>query len=248
MDLKVNLGFALLLGVLALSTVAVVVLLFLPAYLVRRLPRRRGVRRRLLYFVGIGLAFILVEIAFIQRLVLFLGHPTYALAVAVLALLLASALGSRYSQRWPEERLASRVRATLLALAGMLALLGLLVAPLVTRLVWLALEARVLLAAFLLVLPGFLMGTAFPSGLRLLRLACPAALEWAWAVNAAASVLGSALAVFLSIHLGIWQTMAAGALCYLGAAFLVAPAAAEPEPYTVATAAEAPLGLPARSS
>lgn len=77
------------------------------------------------------------------------------------------------------------------------------------------------------------MGTAFPSGLRLMRLSHPDALEWAWAMNAAASVLGSALAIFISIHFGIWQTMVAGALCYLFAAALLAPPAPlalEPQP------------------
>ena len=226
MDLKVNLGFALLLGVLALSGFAVAAFLVAPAYLIRRLPTGGGVRRYLLFFVGIGLAYILAEIAFIQKFVLFLGHPTYALAVAVLALLLASALGSRYSQQWTEEELAGQARNWLVVAAALLIAIGVGIAPLVTRLVWLPLGARMLLAAALLAVPGFLMGTAFPSGLRLLRLSHPAALEWAWAMNAAASVLGSALAIFISIHFGIWQTMAAAALCYLAAASLLTPPAA----------------------
>ncbi len=242
MDLKVNLGFALLLGVLLLSGLAVAAFLALPAYLTRRLPRSAGVRRRLLYFVSIGLAFIMAEIAFIQKFVLFLGHPTYALAAAVLALLLSSALGSRYSQRWPEAELAARSRRWLTALAVLLLLIGLVVAPLATRLVWLPLPLRVLLAAALLAAPGFLMGAAFPSGLRLVRLSHPTALEWAWAMNAAASVLGSALAVFISIHFGIWQTMAAAALCYLAAAALVAsPAAPASEPLSAPSPAEEPV-------
>jgi len=94
----------------------------------------------------------------------------------------------------------------------------------VTSYIALPLPARMALAAALLAIPGFMMGTAFPSGLRLLRLTNPSALEWAWAMNAAASVLGSALAVVISIHLGIWQTMTCGALCYVAAAVLVRPA------------------------
>jgi uncharacterized membrane protein YciS (DUF1049 family) len=226
MDLKVNLGFALLLAVLVFSGFAVAAFLVAPAYLIRRVPSGGGVRRYLLFFVGIGLAYILAEIAFIQKFVLFLGHPTYALAVAVLALLLASALGSRYSQQWTEEELAGQARNWLVVAAALLIAIGVGIAPLVTRLVWLPLGARMLLAAALLAVPGFLMGTAFPSGLRLLRLSHPAALEWAWAMNAAASVLGSALAIFISIHFGIWQTMAAAALCYLAAASLLTPPAA----------------------
>jgi len=54
----------------------------------------------LLYFVAVGLGYILVEIAFIQRFVLFLGHPTYALTVVIFLLLLASGTGSLFSRRW----------------------------------------------------------------------------------------------------------------------------------------------------
>lgn len=221
MDLKVNKGFALLLAILLLSSVAVAAFLLLPVYLTRRIPRGPGVQRQLLYFVAIGLAYMLAEIAFIQRFILFLGHPTYSLAVAMFSLVLSTALGSRLSQRWPEAGLDGRSRRWLIALAALLTLIGLLVVPLVTRLVGLPLGLRIALAAGLLVPPGLLMGTAFPSGLRLLRLSHPSALEWAWAMNAAASVLGSSFAIFISIQLGIWQTMAASAVCYLVAAFLV---------------------------
>ena len=220
--MKINLGFGLLLAVLLISGFAVVAFLLVPAWLTRRLPRGANVRSWLVYFVCLGLAYILVEIAFIQKFVLFLGHPTYGLSVAVLALLLSSALGSYYSQRWPEEWLGSRVSLLLGILAIVVLALGLLVVPLATRFVWLPLWQRMLLAAGLLSLPGFMMGIPFPSGLRLVRLSHPAALEWAWTMNAAASVLGSGLAVFISVHFGIWQTTAAGALCYAAAAALLA--------------------------
>ena len=54
----------------------------------------------LLYFVAVGLGYILVEIAFIQRFVLFLGHPTYALTVVIFLLMLSSGAGSLFSRRW----------------------------------------------------------------------------------------------------------------------------------------------------
>lgn len=238
-DLKVNLGLVLLLGVLLLSSLAVAAFLIVPVLLIRRLPRTHDLRRWILYFVAIGLAYIIAEIAFIQKFVLFLGHPTYALAVAVLSMLLSSALGSRASQRWPENELAARVRRWLFLTAAVLVVLGVIVTPLVTSLVSLSLPARIALAGLLLAAPGFLMGAAFPSGLRLVRIAYPAALEWAWAMNAAASVLGSALAIFLSVHFGIWQTMAAGALCYVAAAVLAVPAPATERVELVVAAAEA---------
>ena len=80
-DWKVNLGIAILGIVLVVAAVAVIVFLLLP--MVLSPEARSGGGIRVLYFVAIGLGYILVEIAFIQRFVLFLGHPTYALTVVI---------------------------------------------------------------------------------------------------------------------------------------------------------------------
>src|SRR5580700_7911839 len=95
-DWKVNLGVLVLLLVLVISLVAVLAFLVLPLILRSKL-RGRNARQSplpLLYFVAVGLAYILVEIAFIQRFVLFLGHPTYALTVVIFLLMLSSGAGS----------------------------------------------------------------------------------------------------------------------------------------------------------
>src|SRR6476660_8509510 len=96
-DWKVNLGVAVLGMVLIISVVAVFAFLLIPLA-VRQRRQERSVR--LLYFVAVGLGYIMVEIAFIQRFVLFLGHPTYALTVLVFLLLLSSGGGSLASRRW----------------------------------------------------------------------------------------------------------------------------------------------------
>ena len=62
-----------------------------------------GTRRALpalLFFIAIGFGYILVEISLIQRFVLFLGHPTYALTVVVFLMLLSSGAGSVIARRW----------------------------------------------------------------------------------------------------------------------------------------------------
>jgi hypothetical protein len=100
-DWKVNLGVLVLLLVLGISSLAVVLFLILPLAL--RAGKAGNVRQSplpLLYFVAVGLGYILVEIAFIQRFVLFLGHPTYALTVVIFLLMLASGAGSLFSRRW----------------------------------------------------------------------------------------------------------------------------------------------------
>ncbi len=220
MDRKVNTGLLMLLAVLAASTLGVILFLLVPARLSARLPREPGVSRWLLYFCAIGLAFILVEVAFIQKFVLFLGHPTYALTVAVFWLLAASAIGSYWTRSFSEETVRARLPRLLLGAAAIVALLSAGVTPLLTALVSWPLSARIAVAAVLLAPAGFLMGTAFPCALRLCGRSFPGALQWAWTMNAATSVLGSALAVFLSIHMGIWQTMICGGACYVVAAVL----------------------------
>ena len=99
---------------------------------------------------------------------------------------------------------------------------------LLTALVSLPLAGRVVVAALLLAPAGFLMGTAFPSGLRLAARVHAGCLQWAWAMNAATSVLGSLLAVFVSIHFGIWQTMTLGGVCYLAACSLASRRSSSP--------------------
>ena len=95
-DWKVNLGVAVLGMVLIISVVAVFAFLVIPLALRQR---RHESSVRLLYFVAVGLGYIMVEIAFIQRFVLFLGHPTYALTVVVFLLLLSS---GRRQSRFPQ--------------------------------------------------------------------------------------------------------------------------------------------------
>ncbi|MGC1374084.1 MAG: hypothetical protein WA824_18255, partial [Candidatus Sulfotelmatobacter sp.] len=194
-DWKVNLGVLVLLVVLAVSLAAVAAFLILPL----ALQIGRHSPFRVLYFVAIGLGYILVEIAFIQRFVLFLGHPTYALTVVIFLLMLSSGAGSLMSRRWilhPESGWFPLMLAIVI-LTGYTFLLPHVLAA------WVGLKFifRLAISAMLLVPLGFVMGMPFPTGLRALT-ATPlspdyggdSAVEWAWAMNAAASVLGSVLA------------------------------------------------------
>jgi hypothetical protein len=227
-DWKVNLGVLVLLLVLAISLVAVVTFLILPLALKNREGRRSPVP--LLYFVAVGLGYILVEIAFIQRFVLFLGHPTYALTVVIFLLMVSSGAGSLFSRRFlPHTGLGwvplALVIATLLADVFFLP-------SRLAALVGMAFAYRLLVSGVLLVPLGFVMGMPFPTGLRALA-ALPApefpagqgasenAVEWAWAMNAAASVLGSVLAMVIAIQFGLTITLACGTAAYVLALLLM---------------------------
>jgi hypothetical protein len=185
---------------------------------------------RLLYFIAVGLGYILVEIAFIQRFVLFLGHPVYALTVVVFLLLLSSGAGSMISRWWLAET--ARIWLPLTLIAAALLLYVVILPGLLNRLVGLPFPVKLLVSAGLLIPLGFTMGMPFPTGLRALG-ASPAIeasvtkddrgnlVEWAWAMNAASSVLGSVVAIIIAIQFGLNITLACGAAAYLVALVLV---------------------------
>jgi hypothetical protein len=216
MDWKINVGVAVLAIVLLLSIVAVAAFLILPMLL------RAGRTQHflpLIYFVGVGLGYILVEIALIQRFVLFLGHPTYALTVVVFLMLLASGIGSLLSRRWLKD---------LHWVAGLLTIVALAIAAyvfflpkLLLALVGVSFPGKLLISGVLLVPLGLIMGMPFPAGLRALSSKAPEnaetgnSIEWAWAVNAAASVLGSVLAIVIALEFGLNVTLICGAVAYV---------------------------------
>jgi spermidine synthase len=225
-DWKVNLGVLVLLLVLVISLAAVLAFLILPL----ALKARRQSPFPLLYFVAVGLGYILVEIAFIQRFVLFLGHPTYALTVVIFLLMLSSGAGSLFSRRWlPRTELAWMP----LALVALTLIADVFFLPqALASWVGLPFDYRLLISAALLAPLGFVMGMPFPTGLRALASrpapGSPAgengpdnAVEWAWAMNAAASVLGSVLAMVIAIQFGLTVTLACGIAAYLFALLLL---------------------------
>ena len=215
MDWKVNLGVAVLLMLLLISVIAVLAFLVLPLLFQ---GGTRSVPSSLIYFIAVGLGYILVEVCLIQRFVLFLGHPTYALTVVVFLMLLSSGAGSVLSRRWLTD-----TRQIWLPLILVISVLGLYVGVLprlLDAVVGIAFFAKLAFSAVLLVPLGFVMGMPFPTGLRALarsieRQATANSIEWAWALNAAASVLGSVLAIVIAIQFGFNVTLACGAGAYV---------------------------------
>lgn len=207
-DYKINRAVPLLFGLLGVSIAATILILALPPLMLgTRLPTEKHARRSLLYFLLIGAGYILVEIALIQKFVLFLGHPTYALTVIVFSMLVFSSLGSRSSGKsWP-------MIGAMIALS--IAILAFVVPAITGMGAGWPLAVKCIIAAMLIAPSAFLMGIPFPQGLRLLKEKNPSAVRWAWSINAASSVLGSAAAIFFAIYIGLKATLLIGALCYL---------------------------------
>ena len=234
-DYKINSAVPLLFELLGISVLATGVVLALPPLLLgTRLPRQKPVLAFLLYFLAIGAGYILVEVALIQKFVLFLGHPTYALTVVIFALLVSSGLGSFASRRLLRSSTA-RWRSALVGVALLIGLLAVDVSVLLPKAIQLPLLWKIVMSVALIAPAGFLMGMPFPVGLARLEKWHSPSVRWAWSLNAAASVLGSVASLVLAIYLGLVQTLLIGGGLYLAA---LAAVAGNP-----AKAGETPLNL-----
>jgi predicted membrane-bound spermidine synthase len=221
-DYKINQSVPLLFALMGVSLLATLLILLLPPLVLgTRLPRQSGVRGFLLYFLFIGAGYILIEVALIQKFVLFLGHPTHALTVVIFSMLVSSGLGSFFSRR-----VLGSDEGRLIKALGCVALLAALMAVIVSSslgaLVWLPLPLKMALTVVMLAPMGFVMGMPFPTALRRLEDWHAPSVRWAWSLNAAASVLGSVGSVFCSIYLGLMQSLIVGGLLYLAALAVVA--------------------------
>ena len=216
-DYKVNSALPTLFALIGISIVATVVILALPPLVLRhRLPAEPGTARALLYFLLIGAGYILIQVALIQKFVLFLGHPTYALTVIIFSMLISSGIGSFVSRRLVGGSTARLARVLILITAAIF-VLAVVVNPIAESGVGLPLSLKILISLVLISPAGFLMGMPFPTGLGLVQASMPASVRWAWAINAASSVLGSAGAMFLAIYFGLNTTLMIGGALYTGA-------------------------------
>jgi len=174
---------------------------------------RVDIAPHLVYFGAIGLGFMLVEISQVQRLAIFLGHPVYSLSVVLFALLLSSGLGSLATARLSDSAKSST--RSLLLLVVVLVAFGS-STPLVIRYFDAASVAVRIAVAVAILLPiGFVMGMAFPIGMRRALSDAPSIAPWLWGVNGAASVCASVLVVVIALGAGISAAFWVGAGCYV---------------------------------
>lgn len=217
----VPIGHGIVLGSLVATSLLALLGILWP---VRRLREGAGIgdgrRRLVVYFGGLGLAYLFVEVALLQRLTFLLGHPSYALTVVLAGLLASSGLGAAASRR-----LARASRWLRVALPAALAAAALASQLLVPRLLALGFGARLALSIALLFPLGFLMGMPFPLGLDRIRERGAGLVAWAFAVNGFFTVVAASLAIVLAMASGFSALLYIAAAIYL-VALLALPARA----------------------
>jgi predicted membrane-bound spermidine synthase len=179
--------------------------------------------KSVVFFSMLGMGFMLIEISFIQRLTLFLGHPTLSLALLLFSLLGWAGLGSLWSGRFVAERIRKVIFLSSLAVVVLLFLYAFLLPLLLDQLLGLTLPFRALTTNLILAPLGLAVGMPFPLGIRSLKeRGMGNHIPWMWGVNGSASVLGSTMTILIAISLGFTQALLASACCYL-IVFLIHP-------------------------
>ncbi len=156
----------------------------------------------LIYFAFLGLGFILIEVALMQKFILFLGHPIYSFSVVLFSILIFGGLGSRFTARWKEEEAPSRILKVIPLLIALSVVYLFALSPLFYSLIKVPAFGRVIISVVLLAPFAFMMGMPMPLGLKELNRKFHGLVPWAWAINGSFSVLGSALSVYYAIRFG----------------------------------------------
>ncbi len=202
--------FLLLMVTLAILTVLSLLAFVVPLWLTTHVERPN--LSSLGYFAAIGMGFMLLEVVLIQRFVLFLGFPTYALSVVLASLLVTSGVGSLVSARFEDAK-----RGLSLALAFAVLLIvafAAFLSPVLRATIDLPFVARALLTFVLLAPVGVCLGMAMPLGLRRFQALYPTGIAYAWGVNGVASVLASVLGIAVAVAFGFPAASLAALACY----------------------------------
>jgi hypothetical protein len=202
-----------LLLLIVVSAVLVFLLILLPLWLAGRPGRSGPFLAGVLYFALIGTGFMMVQIPYMQRFSVYLGHPTYAVVVILFSMIFFTGVGSMLSERIPLRR--GAVVAVPVAIAAVLGVVLSLVQQAIEGTISYGLLTRGLIVLGFTAPVSLLLGCCFPLGMRLLGRTAEALTPWMWGVNGACSVLASALAVGVSMWVGIDASLVVAGLLYL---------------------------------
>ena len=195
-------GQLVLLLIMALSLIFSIALIIFPLFKFRKAGlETRWKWNYILYFAALGLGFIFIEISYIQRFILFLGYPTYSLTVILFGVLTFSGIGSYLSGRLS---IAPRnlILVALCLLAAVTLGYAVVLPPIFDHFLGASRQVRIAISLVLLLPLGLLLGTFFPTGIKIISLDDARFVPWAWGINGCASVIGTVLSIIIAMSHG----------------------------------------------
>ncbi len=206
-----ELGYLIVWVTLIQSTILAFVLIILPLFKLRR--RSKNLLPTLIYFGALGLGYMFAEIIFIQRFILYFGHPVYAISAVISTMMIASGAGSLYSGKLKNPVKASGISSFVVAL--LLLIYALFFTDVLTITINFPFYVKVFVAFFILAIPSFFMGIPFPSGIRILNQSNEQHIPWAWGINGCLSVIATSLATLIAVENGFRIVMILATGLYL---------------------------------
>ena len=225
-----QLGYLLLVATLAQATAISVILILLPLRIAKPI---RAVKARkfatVIYFLLLGLAYMFLEMGFIQKLTLLIGHPVFGIAVTLTGFLIFSGCGSLTSGRLlkninkrainnPKLSTVTIIRIAIIAIVALGIAELVVLSSLFDWLIGFSQPFRLMWGLAIIAPLAFFMGVPFPSALKQLHVHSRSLVPWAWGINGFASVTGAVLGTFLAISTGFTALVFVALACYFLAA------------------------------
>lgn len=214
-------GYLLLVVALGQALLASLVFLLFPLWLWQRRRRARAgdshqAHKKVMgYFFALGLAFLFIEIAFIQKFILILQHPVYAITTVLTSFLLAAGIGSYLSGKLTRFEPQTKVTATIVGLI-VISSIYLLAFDAISNFLLQQQDWLRYSLAILLIMPlGCCMGVPFPTGLSAVGIRQAELIPWAWGINGFASVISPILATLIAMQFGFVVLVISAVLLYL---------------------------------
>lgn len=205
-----DIGYVLI--ILTFVQIVLIAAIFILLPLSFRPWKSRNKKWVLMYFSGLGLAYMFLEMVFIQHFTFYFGEPTYAASATLGILLFASGLGSYYSGKFQNNK---KMRLAIpLVIAAILVLYAFVLSPILTATIGIALPLKIMIAVVLLGTLGFFLGMPFPIGIDYLSGKNTDDIPWAWALNGYFSVISTVLATIISVELGYLLLLSMAAFIY----------------------------------
>jgi len=219
-------GYLILVASLLLALFASVVLILLPLITYRNsksVSKVFGKSKVAVYFFALGIAFLFLEITFMQRFILYLSNPIYSAAVVLSSFLVFAGLGGAYSKQLSSKKGdMGAVRSAVFFIVFLSLLYLLAFNTLFEHLIALPAVVKMPVTIVLIAPLAFAMGIPFPVGLAYLAKESPSLIPWAWGINGCASVISAILATLIAIDFGFVIVTILALVFYL-LAFMVFP-------------------------
>ncbi len=205
-------GYLILAAALLVSVILSALFILLPLRIKRINISIKKDFKYIIYFFCLGFGFFFIELPFIQKFILILGKPSYALAVVLFSIMLAAGAGSflssrvRIDMRW----VVGFIVAYIILFISSFGYIGDLM---ISKVLW----QRFLFSILAIAPLGFAMGIPFPSAIARVKEKREEIIPWLWAINGCTSVVGSIAAVMISIHFGFFVVIGIAALIYIAA-------------------------------